>query len=70
MKSLFATEDQIKNFFSGILPKFLEDPVKICEVYSEHGCSHVDGFLCIPSTCDIRSKYVRMPQNGRKSGKL
>jgi hypothetical protein len=27
------------------------DPVKTCVTYKEHGCSHVDGFLCDPKTC-------------------
>lgn len=33
------------------------DPCKYCEVYKEIGCSHVDGYLCEPRTCDILYNY-------------
>jgi len=62
--------DGIIHFFDKIKAKIPEDPVKTCEVYSERGCSHVDGFLCVPSKCEIRSNYVQMPKNGRNSACL
>ncbi len=28
------------------------DPVYSCDVYKNHGCSHVDGMLCDMETCN------------------
>ena len=33
------------------------DPVKHCDSYKDRGCSHVDGFLCDMSTCEILRDY-------------
>ncbi len=38
--------------------KKYSDPVKVCEVYNQIGCTHVDGYHCDPDDCDIRKKYV------------
>ena len=38
--------------------KKYSDPVKVCEVYNQIGCAHVDGYHCDPDDCDIRKKYV------------
>lgn len=35
----------------------MPDPVKVCEVYKEQGCSHVDGFMCEPNTCSMRISH-------------
>ena len=36
-----------------------KDPVHHCKLYREEGCSHVDGYLCKYSTCEIRIEYER-----------
>lgn len=36
-----------------------DDPIKHCEVYIDHGCSHVDGFLCDIKTCPILQEHLR-----------
>ena len=33
------------------------DPVKICLVYLREGCSHVDGFECDITQCEILENY-------------
>jgi hypothetical protein len=35
----------------------MKDPVRHCELYKDHGCSHVDGFLCNVDTCGESIKY-------------
>ena len=34
-----------------------DDPVYSCEFYLENGCSHVDGYLCKMSTCNILEEF-------------
>lgn len=34
-----------------------KDPVRECKFYKDHGCSHVDGYLCDIETCNIRKEY-------------
>lgn len=33
------------------------DPLKICDVYKNECCSHVDGMLCDCRDCDILNDY-------------
>jgi len=35
----------------------IDDPVKSCIVYTQTGCSHVDGFLCDMKQCNILRDY-------------
>lgn len=35
-----------------------KDPVKECEVYLNEGCSHVDGYFCNMTTCNIRNVFL------------
>jgi hypothetical protein len=34
-----------------------EDPIKVCQLYKDDGCSHVDGVLCDTKTCSMRLDY-------------
>lgn len=34
-----------------------DDPVKLCKLYRDHGCAHVDGFLCNMQTCQMCKDY-------------
>jgi hypothetical protein len=49
--------DKNRSIMQGVLnalkPSFKLDPVKTCEVYKKHGCSHVDGPLCDVETCTV-----------------
>ena len=33
------------------------DPVYLCQVYKEIGCSHIDGMLCDMKACPILRVY-------------
>lgn len=47
------------NFFKWLFSLSIDstDPVYHCSVFKNHGCSHVDGFLCNMETCDILKDY-------------
>jgi hypothetical protein len=38
----------------------MTDPVKHCKLYKSEGCAHVDGFLCVYDTCDMRINYEKV----------
>jgi len=33
------------------------DPLRDCSLYKNEGCSHVDGFLCEVSSCEMLKEY-------------
>lgn len=35
----------------------MNDPIKHCPVYKDHGCAHVDGYLCDYPNCSMMSDY-------------
>lgn len=47
---------RLKVRWQHILNKY-PDPVIVCDVYKREGCSHVDGYLCNPKTCNMLIKY-------------
>ena len=54
----------IKRLWTKILDPS-NDPVHNCDVYTDLGCSHVDGYLCDMKTCGILKKHkisVMTPQ--------
>lgn len=44
---------KIRSALDSLGPMIKLDPVRHCQVYKHHGCSHVDGFLCDVKTCNI-----------------
>lgn len=36
----------------------MNDPIKHCPVYKDHGCAHVDGYLCDYPNCSIVKRYT------------
>ena len=48
---------RLKVRWQHILDKY-PDPIVVCDVYKREGCSHVDGYLCNPKTCNMLIKYV------------
>jgi len=41
------------------LAVLVSDPVYKCIVYTSIGCSHVDGYLCDMSTCNILKDFKK-----------
>lgn len=35
-----------------------DDPLRVCELYKDEGCPHVDGMLCNVHTCRERKEHV------------
>jgi hypothetical protein len=50
----------LKDLLKALRNKIIDinDPVKVCGVYKEKKCAHVDGFLCNVNTCSILKKYM------------
>lgn len=42
-----------KRFIKWCVNMRANDPVYSCKIYTQEGCSHVDGYLCDMKTCNI-----------------
>lgn len=40
----------------------MNDPCRVCDLYKEEGCVHVDGYLCKVETCEMLSDYLKNKQ--------
>jgi len=42
------------------------DPVEMCSIYKEQGCSHVDGLLCDFPECQMLKDYLKEKDSDKK----
>lgn len=59
-KETSILEGNKKTFIQRVISFFSRDndPVYSCDLYKDHGCSHVDGFLCDFPKCSMNKKYI------------